>query len=174
MSDANPLEQLKALTGVGGTVTLGGRTFVARQATLDDIATFTAWAREQLIQRSSLLAVVRRELDLFPPKYHRLVMDSAMERLHRDLDPGSPAAMGLLDRLDSSAMMLWLLVRHEQPAETFESIRGLLAATKIDLAALAEQLAEVSGLKGALPENPPDQGANPPAGPSPGGESAAT
>jgi hypothetical protein len=121
------------MTAAGGTLVLGGKTYLLKQLTLGDYGQVQAWLRQRLPKPFAVVAEAIKDLlpikDIDPEGYaeaRRQLVLAAMEDAKRGDGSGAPPEMvaECLNSPDGIAYLLWLCARKEQPQTTYEEIRA--------------------------------------------------
>lgn len=134
-------DQLTALTGSGGTVTIGGRLLTIRQLTLGDWGMLRARMKEKMPRpMATFIEEMKAILPMkeFDPEGYEKCRERLLIQAHEDelagKAGGTPAGVTeAASSMESIAYMLWLSCRRDHPAETVESLQAGLDSENIDL-----------------------------------------
>ena len=155
---------LETMTAAGGTIVLGGRTYLMKQLTLGDYGQVQTWLRQRLPKPFAVVADALKDLEpirAFDPEGYaearKQLLLAAMEDAKRGDGTGAPPEMvaDCLNSPDGIAYLVWLCVRKEHPEVAYETIRA--AINSENLTALKKHLDSVNlfnGDDGAEEGNP--------------------
>ena len=147
--------ELEDMTAAAGVITLGGKTYLMKQLTLGDYGQVQAWLRQRLPKPFAVVAEALKDLEpirAFDPEGYnearKLLLLSAAEDAKRGDGTGAPPELvaEALNGPDGIAMLIWLCVRKEQPAATYEEIRTAINAE--NLSSLKKHLDSVNMFSG--------------------------
>jgi hypothetical protein len=133
-------KSLEQMTAAGGTVVIGGVTYLTSQLTLGDYGQIQAWLRQRAPKPFAVVAEALKDLEpirLIDPEGYaearKLLLMAAMEDSKRSEGSGaSPEVVAeCLNGPEGIAMLLWLCCRKHQPAVTFETIRAGIHAENL-------------------------------------------
>jgi hypothetical protein len=133
--------------GGGGSVEIGGRTYIASQPTDPDFATLRAHLRQRL---DNPLAAIAEDLKHLPAHLQREAVRAAVELKAGGGVEMTPARISdELLKPDGASFLAWLLVRHAHPEVRLEDLREHFTADSTPRIMAALSLA--CGLEGAAP-----------------------
>lgn len=132
--------ELEQITGAGGTLSLGGQTYLLKQLNLSDYAQIQAWLRQRLPRPFQVVAEALKDLlplkEMDPAAYEatrKELMLAAMEDAKKGDGVGADPVMveQALNSPDGMAYILWLCIRKEHPEVKLETIDAALKTENI-------------------------------------------
>lgn len=160
------MSELQKMTAAGGTVQLGGRTYLLKQLTLGDYGQIQAWLKQRLPKPFAVVVAALKELEpmrAFDPEGYaearKQLLLNAMEDSKKD-GGGSPELVSeALNSPEGIAMLIWLCVRKCHPEVGYEEIKA--AINSENLSELKRHLDIVNMFGGGDAEEEGDPFANP-------------
>ncbi len=129
------MPDLSTMTGAGGTIKLGGRTFLLRRLRVGDYGQVRQWLKDQLprpfkIANDALIDLQPlREID--PEAYEasrKELLASALQDTKGDVLTTDDKSVGaIMNSPEGIAFVLWLSLRREHPNTSLEEITGLVS-----------------------------------------------
>jgi hypothetical protein len=143
--------ELEQMTGAGGTIVLGGKTYLLKQLSLGDYAQVQAWLRQRMPKPFAVVADALKDLEplkaIDPEGYaeaRKLLLLSAMEDAKSADGAGAPPELveQALNSPDGVAFLLWLCVRKSHPDVQYEGLRTLVLDE--DLSSIKSKLDDIT------------------------------
>lgn len=160
-------DQLQALTGAGGPISIGGKLLTLRQLDFDAISNIRAWAKDKIPRPMKLFVEEMKEIqplkEFDPEGYEKIRADLLLKahENHQIIEAGGTPSnvMEFADSNECLAYMIWLSCKEDHPDESFESILSKLKTEKVaDIKAKMDRINLAWMPKKEVATNgPPDQ-----------------